>query len=273
LFITLHSISLLLVLTTLLFQVISDKPLSAGFYLALSLSFTHALFLIGPVSNMLTTYDVLCTFQGAGIQFFVLSSACWIFIRAYQLYQVVVLLHSGNFFPNCTLNPVHLFCWGFPLTFVVVTLFFGDKMVYRDLWCWLPSDPESYWELGSFFGALFIFILGTTIYWTALLLKTRHHITQTKTIIFFIQNLIGIICTISIYATEVTNEVYTALGFDSYVLEILHSIAWSSLGLICFVAFGMRHNAINNCKKKFFFLCNDFEDGSKPCSKFTTFNE
>jgi len=252
---------LFVVMTFLLFK--REFPRSMPLQLGVVTCLLHAGLLMGPVMGFDGLFQMksYCYIQASILQYSSVAIGCWLFNIALHLYYIIV--KKWTYQKSLRLVPfLHLFGWVFPLVTIIPPLA-AKKMVDRNFWCWVSNESNGVWELSCFYIPVMIILILTSVLWIILLIRICKISTQFKTVSYSIQSMLIIFFLSISFAFQCAHRIYNHSGQDSFVLELLHTVTLSSIGLVVFFVYGLNYDNIQlytRLFKKFFCCCNNLQN-------------
>jgi len=248
--VVLNSLSLILGSFTVLLQLLIKKIHSIktmSFYFCASTTMTHFWILFGPMvgmDNLRSHNSFLCALQGAFLGFSVFSSVIWFCWISIQLYTVMVLDQH-----KISHVWAHISSWGIPIAITIIDLSLPG-MAFRELWCWVPTCQKGLWEWLFYAPALLILLI-VALLWTRSLILVLQVSKKMETRAFMIQNFLGVFIFFVSYTFQGAHRLYLILQSPSWLLEMIHVITISWMGVVCFFVFGITPHNIDSLKAKF----------------------
>jgi len=241
-----NSISLacssLIVITFLLFK--REFPRSMPLQLGIVTCFLHAGVLMGPILgfDVLNDLESYCYVQACILQYSSVAIGCWLFNIALHLYCTIVKRWTTQ--KILKLVPyIHIFGWLFPLITTIPPLA-AQKMITRNLWCWVSNEAYGVWELACFYIPIMLILGVTSILWIAVIIRVCKISTQFKTVSYSIQSVLIIFFLSLSFGFQCAHRIYNHTGKDSFVLELLHTITLSSIGMVVFFVYGLNYDNV-----------------------------
>jgi len=150
----------------------------------------HAALLMTPVFGLHyfeITGSFLCNLQGFLLQWFTLSTGCWIFCLAWQFYLAVVWDKPQDFIRPL---PTHMFAWLVPLATAVVPLA-ARQITPRGVWCWVTDGEGGLWQWVLFYIPILSFTIVMMFLWVSALVRVWQLLKKQKTRFYFVKNIVG----------------------------------------------------------------------------------
>eukprot|EP01126_Amoeba_proteus_P005596 TRINITY_DN1189_c0_g2_i5.p1 TRINITY_DN1189_c0_g2~~TRINITY_DN1189_c0_g2_i5.p1 ORF type:complete len:200 (+),score=23.79 TRINITY_DN1189_c0_g2_i5:493-1092(+) len=139
---------------------------------------------------------------------------------------------------------IHVFAWGIPTILTIVPLS-RLKFENRIFWCWITPTDSGIWEFGAYYVPLSLALLVTTFCWILVVLKllrVKSVSSQLRNGAHIIQSSVGLSLFIITLSLQFTHRLVNIYLIDSYSLEMIHTILFSSVGIYVFLIFGLTYD-------------------------------
>eukprot|EP01125_Pyxidicula_operculata_P006587 TRINITY_DN2273_c0_g1_i1.p1 TRINITY_DN2273_c0_g1~~TRINITY_DN2273_c0_g1_i1.p1 ORF type:complete len:311 (+),score=12.60 TRINITY_DN2273_c0_g1_i1:18-950(+) len=237
------------VITHLIFK--REFPRSMPLQLGIVTCFLHGCLLISPIVGFseLSTQTEWCYVQGVGIQYATVATSCWLLCISFHLYLTVVKRYKSHEIRR-TIAPIHVFAWGFPLLVTIPPLI-AKRFEDRGVWCWVSAKDFGAWEFGCFYAPVVLFLLLSAFFWFSVVIRVCRVSTQFKTISYIIQSVLIVLTFMISYGMQFVHRIYNVFEYDSFYLELVHTITLSTAGVFVFLFYGLTYDNIQLYRRLF----------------------